>query len=125
MKRIIIYTLILLLLMFIPTITRAGVVDDVLNSGDQFLESGKDSPITVEGIKLKNASDDIYYILLYTGIVLSVIIGAVIGIKIIIASAEEKAKVKEALVPYVIGCVVIFGAFGIWKLAIGVFNSMS
>lgn len=35
-----------------------------------------------------------------------------------VASAEDKAKVKEALIPYVIGCAVIFGAFTIWSIAV-------
>ena len=33
-----------------------------------------------------------------------------------IGSIEEKAQVKESLIPFVIGCVVVFGAFGIWKM---------
>ena len=33
-----------------------------------------------------------------------------------IGSAEEKAQIKDALIPFVIGCIVIFGAFGIWKI---------
>jgi hypothetical protein len=32
------------------------------------------------------------------------------------SSVEEKAQVKEALIPYVAGCVVAFGSFGIWRL---------
>lgn len=34
------------------------------------------------------------------------------------ASAEDKAKVKESLLPFVVGCVVVFGSFGIWKLLV-------
>ena len=33
-----------------------------------------------------------------------------------LSSVEGKADVKKALVVYVIGCIAIFGAFGIWKL---------
>ena len=66
----------------------------------------------------------IYNILLYIGIAASVIVGAILGIKIMIASADEKAKVKEALVPYIIGCFVIFGAFGIWKLVAELFSGV-
>lgn len=46
------------------------------------------------------------------------LVGTIIGIQFMVASAEDKAKVKEALVPYVIGCAVIFGAFSIWKVAV-------
>lgn len=46
------------------------------------------------------------------------IVGIIIGIQFMVASAEDKAKVKEALVPYVVGCIVIFGAFTIWSIAV-------
>ena len=46
------------------------------------------------------------------------LVGTIIGIQFMVASAEDKAKVKEALVPYVIGCAVIFGSFTIWSIAV-------
>lgn len=46
------------------------------------------------------------------------LVGTIIGIQFMVASAEDKAKVKEALIPYVIGCAVIFGAFTIWSIAV-------
>ena len=58
------------------------------------------------------------------GIVVMLLVGTIIGIQFMVASAEDKAKVKETLVPYVIGCVVIFGAFAIWKLAVTVFSQI-
>ena len=58
------------------------------------------------------------------GIVLAVLVGGVLGVKFMIASAEDKAKIKEAMIPYVLGCIVIFGAFGIWKLAITILNNL-
>lgn len=33
-------------------------------------------------------------------------------------SAEEKAEVMKTLIPFVIGCAVLFGAFGIWKFVV-------
>lgn len=37
-------------------------------------------------------------------------------------SASQKAETKELIVPYVVGCVVIFGAFTIWKIVIELLN---
>jgi len=112
------------LLIFIPIkCNAASTMDDVISAGDSFLNSG-DGSSTINTGELKEASMSIYNILLYIGIAASVIVGAILGIKIMIASADEKAKVKEALVPYIIGCFVIFGAFGIWKLAVNIFSSM-
>ena len=36
---------------------------------------------------------------------------------------EEKVKVKETLIPYVAGCIIIFGAFTIWKVVVEVLKS--
>lgn len=47
-------------------------------------------------------------------------VGTIIGIQFMLASAEDKAKVKEALVPYVVGCFVIFGAFTIWSTVVNI-----
>ena len=38
-------------------------------------------------------------------------------------SVEEKANIKEVLVPYVVGCIVIFGAFAIWKLIVTILGN--
>lgn len=71
---------------------------------------------TFDGEKLKTASDTIYNTLLLIGIILAVIIAGILGIQLMMAGAEEKAKVKESLLPFGVGCVIIFGAFGIWKV---------
>ncbi|MCI8481836.1 MAG: hypothetical protein HFJ27_01800 [Clostridia bacterium] len=52
-------------------------------------------------------------------------IGMYLGIKFMISSAEDKAKVKEALIPYIAGCVVVFGAFTIWRLVILLLSGLS
>ena len=44
------------------------------------------------------------------GIVLSVIMIAVLGIKYMMGSADEKAEYKKSMIPYLVGAVLIFGA---------------
>ena len=41
-----------------------------------------------------------------------------------IGSAEEKAQIKDALIPFIIGCIIVFGAFGIWKIFVNIGNSL-
>ena len=48
------------------------------------------------------------------------IVGTILGIQFMTASAEDKAKVKEALIPFAVGCAVILGAFAIWSAVIDV-----
>ena len=46
----------------------------------------------------------------YFGIILSLIILSIIGLKYIMASADEKASYKENMVPYFIGIMVLMGS---------------
>ena len=41
-----------------------------------------------------------------------------------VGSIEQKAKVEDSLIPYIVGCVVIFGAFGIWKLVLTILEGI-
>lgn len=102
-----------------PNKSSAGWVDDAKN----FLDAGGGTA-TVNDVELKNASDSIYNLLSSIGMIVSVIVGIILGITFMMASAEDKAKVKEALIPYIVGCIVVFGAFGIWKIVINTFNGI-
>lgn len=50
------------------------------------------------------------------GIVVSVIILAILGIKYMLGSLEEKAEYKQDLIPYVIGACTLFGITSITKI---------
>lgn len=106
---------------FFPKIVYAG--EGWIDDAKSFLDSSRDD-IKVDEGKLKDASNSVYNLLSSVGMILSVIIGIILGIKFMIVSAEDKAKVKEGLIPYITGCVVIFGAFGIWKLLINTFSGI-
>lgn len=99
--------------------------DEIINEAKDFMNIGKGQGGKIDQWNLKSASDTLFNILLIIGIFLSVAIGIYLGIKFMLSSAEDKAKVKESLIPYVAGCVVIFGAFIIWKLVIILFGGMS
>lgn len=49
-------------------------------------------------------------ILQTVGIVLSVVVLIVIGIKYMMGSAEEKAEYKKTMIPYIVGAALIFAA---------------
>lgn len=114
----------------------AGFWEDIFNFGDNFVNQGKqqaeEGNIVVEqqdqqseiviGLPgdedIKTIISDLYNVLFPIGVVVTVAIGGAIGIKFMMASAEDKAKVKESMMPYVIGCAVIYGAFLIWSIAV-------
>lgn len=99
-------------------------MDDVVQNAQNFLNQGA-STIPINGDNLKKGSSTLYNILLSIGIFLAVAIGMYLGVKFMLSTAEDKAKVKEALVPYIAGCVVIFTAFTLWKVAILLLGGIS
>ena len=60
--------------------------------------------------EVANMGGKIVGIIQTVGTVIAVVMLLVIGIKYMIGSAEEKAKYKETLLPYVIGAILIFAA---------------
>ena len=98
-------------------------LSDVISGGDSFIQAGKDGSAQIDKGSLQNASSSIYNILLICGMIVAVLIGSIMGIKFMIGSVEEKAEIKAALVPFVIGCIVVFGAFGIWKILVTIGNN--
>lgn len=123
---ILIITILLLTIntIFLPS---SYAIDDIVRDGQAFLEAGEDPEAsdTIDTDKLEKTSTTIYKILLAIAICVSVVVGAILGIVFILGSVEGKVKVQEALVPYIIGCFVVFGAFIIWKTAIEVGNNVS
>ena len=97
----------------------ADNMSDIIQEGKDFL-AARDSEPVIDPFALRDTSNFIYKTLLTIAIVLAFIVGMIIGIQFIIGSVEEKAKIKETLVPYIIGLVVVFGAFTIWKIAVNI-----
>lgn len=98
-------------------------LSDVISGGDSFIQAGKGGSAQIDKGSLQNASSSIYNILLICGMIVAVLIGSIMGIKFMIGSVEEKAEIKAALVPFAIGCIVVFGAFGIWKIVVTIGNN--
>ena len=58
----------------------------------------------------KAAGNSVVSILTSIGIVLSVIVLAVLGVKYMLGSLDERAEYKRSLMPYFIGAIITFGA---------------
>lgn len=101
-----------------------GPLDDVMNNGNSFLNAGSESSTMIDQNDLKSLSNFISGVLLTIAIGVTVITGAVMGLNFITQSIEEKAKVKESMIPWVIGIIVSFGAFTIWEVAVNLFQSL-
>ena len=99
-------------------------LDDIMNNGNSFLNAGSESSTMIDQNDLKSLSNFISGVLLTIAIGVTVITGAIMGLNFITQSIEEKAKVKESMVPWIIGIIVSFGAFTIWEVAVNLFQSL-
>ena len=73
---------------------------------------------------LQDASQRIYMTFFIIGIAIAILVGAILGIKIMVGTVEEKAEIKKMLVPYIAGCIVLFTAFTIWKFVVTIGNNV-
>ena len=123
-KKIIIALIILITLFSINT--KVFGWSDILSIGEQFIHDGESSgegEIT-DPSKLSELSGFIYNVLLSVGVVIAVVVATVLGIQFMVGGAEGQAKVKEMLVPFIVGCVIVFGGFGFWKIAVTIGNKL-
>lgn len=95
-----------------------ATVGGMISDADEFLTTGDRYENTINVENLKSTSNFIYNVALAVAIVIALVIGTILGVKFITASVEGKAQIKEALIPYIAGCVVVFGSFTIWKIAV-------
>ena len=62
---------------------------------------------------ISNLGQNIIQIISVIGSIASVIVLIILGIKYMMGSAEEKAKYKKTLLPYIIGAALVFAASSI------------
>lgn len=102
----------------------ASTLDDVLSKGDDFLNAADDNTNTIDEGDLQNLSGFVSGVLLSIAIGVTIISGVVLGIKFVTQSIEDKAKIKESMIPWVIGILISFGAFTIWEIAVNFFQNL-
>ncbi len=123
MKKISIIALIFVCaIMLVPKQSKAAFDTGTIMSGaNAFLDNAENREV-FNSTNERSAIDQIYFTMLTIGIVLAFLAGSVLGIQFITSGAAGQAKVKEKLIPFVIGALVVFGAFGIWRLAYNLLN---
>ena len=114
------------LIVYIPTISSASFLDNVIKSAGEFTKTENDPSITnsVNDSQILDTTKTIYSILMTAGIIIAAGVILVLGIQIMIGSLEQKAKAKEMLIPFVVGCVVIFGSLTIWRFVVNIASSI-
>lgn len=77
------------------------------------------------GDEISTVGNKIVGILQAVGVILSVIVLIILGIKYMMGSAEEKAEYKKTMLPYIIGAALIFAASALAQVIYGFFNGMT
>lgn len=119
---LIFFTIVIVLIIFVfPKSVYASTnttLDGIMEGGDDFLKEG--SKTGLDKNELHETSNFTYNVLLGICMIIAVIVGMILGIKYMSAESEEKATIKETLIPFVLACVLMFGAFKIWETIVNI-----
>ena len=74
--------------------------------------------------KFKSKVNNLLIIVKTVGIILSVIALAIIGIKYMIGSIEERAEYKKTMIPYLVGVFLVFSVTTIPQLIYSIVNDL-
>lgn len=102
------------------TYAAGDTIDTIMNGADSFVNKGKEQ-YKIDDDQFATTSHVIYNLLLGIAMIVAVSVGVILGIQYVMGSVDKKADIKETLIGYVVSCIVVFGAFGIWKLVIYIF----
>lgn len=118
-KYIITITTLFILLFCNITVSNAAN-SDIWGTAKDWINLGKNEQSDVVDNPKWNDFNDLIGILWGAGIFVIAIVGTIIGIKYMFASAEGKSSIKESIWPFAIGSVIILGALTIWKFAVDI-----
>lgn len=123
MKKIhIILVVVIIVLNCMTTVVSARFsLTDVFNNAKNF--PSPSSEISVS--ELKDMQGVVYNLLFSVGVIIAVVGITILGVQFITSSPEGKADVKEKMVPFAVGCIVIFSGLVIWRIAVNVIQSVA
>ncbi len=99
---------------------------NAVDSGDKFQPSSVNGTgSTMDTGSVQNLGQSVFAVVRVVGILISVIILVVLGIKYMMGSAEEKSEYKKTLLPYAIGAFLIFAAANISQILYNAFVDFS
>ena len=102
-----------------------GGLGGIINAGNDFIDKGKNKEQANTSVNdFAEALAPIGSVLAGVGIVIFMAVLAIMAIKWITAKPDDKAKLKQAFVGYVVAAIVFFGAVGIWEIAMNIMEKV-
>ena len=92
-------------------------------SAQNFIKRGEDT----EQISSEEAQKGLLGlggILMSIGILVALVTGLILGVKYMISGADTKANLKQVLIWWVVGVVVVLGAIGIFNIVVRTMNNV-
>ena len=123
--RILILLISIIVILNLPTYSEAASFENIINDANSFLNAGDSSVAgTPNETELQEISQTVSNVLLTIALGVTMISAVVMAINFTIQSVEDKAKIKESMIPWMIGIFISFGAYGIWRITMGIFYSL-
>lgn len=122
MKKISICFLIIIMIlgMFITNISYAKDLGEMMTEASDFVKAGKTGAQDVDVTEVTNEFVGIGKLLSIIGAGVMVAVTTYMGIKYLVSGPEAQGKLKQQLIGVVVSGVVVFGAYGIWKIVINI-----
>lgn len=95
----------------------------IFQKARSFLTRGN-SASTIDKDSVINEIVPVGRVLVEAATVVLVVVGLIMGAKYMLAGIDEKAKMKEKLIWYVVSIVLVFGAVGIYEIVSGILASI-
>ncbi len=120
MKRVLIRIILILFILMLLFNINSNVFawSEIIQDGKDFISQADSSKASIDSSQLQSLSGYLYNVLLALGVVVAVVVATILGLQFMLGGAEGQAKVKEMLLPFVVGCIIVFGGFGFWKIAL-------
>ena len=103
---------------------KSSISETFSTAEDWISNARKNTKYTMSSQAVSTMSGNLYNILLAVGTGIAVVVGAILAIQYMTSGIDKKTQVKEALLPYIVSCIVIFGSLGIWKLTVTILSSI-
>lgn len=126
-NKVFISILIFILIIMIMNITYAARTDEGSWSTGIFRPDDYAPSSTTEvegGDRLQSMGNTVIGFLRTIGSIISVAVLAILGIKYMFGSVEEKATYKETMKPYLIGAVLVFGITNLLAIVVSIVPSL-
>lgn len=128
MKKLkILLIVIIMLFLILPVSVKASDRDlgDVFQVGEDFISDGSETDLNMVDDETVASINDIGRFLTAVGLVILVCATLIMGIKYMMATPNDKAKLKKQLIGLLIASLVIFFSYTIWSAIVNQMESIN